>query len=33
MGVCYYNNILIILLDLLKMLQSITPLDANEDPS
>ncbi|WP_420598245.1 chemotaxis protein CheW [Neptuniibacter sp.] len=30
-GVCYYNNILIILLDLLKMLQSITPVDADDD--
>ena len=30
-GVCYYNNILIILLDLLKMLQSITPLDTGDD--
>lgn len=30
-GVCYYNNILIILLDLLKMLQSITPLDADDE--
>ncbi|WP_082792370.1 chemotaxis protein CheW [Neptuniibacter marinus] len=31
MGVCYYNNILIILLDIFKMLQSITPLDENEE--
>ncbi len=30
-GVCYYNNILIILLDLLKMLQSITPVNADDD--
>jgi len=30
-GVCYYNNILIILLDLLKMLQSVTPLDADDE--
>ncbi|EAR59674.1 probable purine-binding chemotaxis protein [Oceanospirillum sp. MED92] len=30
-GVCYYNSILIILLDLLKMLQSITPMDTGED--
>lgn len=30
-GVCYYNSILIILLDLLKMLQSITPVDANNE--
>ena len=30
-GVCYYNNILIILLDLLKMLQSITPLNADDE--
>ena len=30
-GVCYYNGILTILLDLLKMLQSITPLDMDDD--
>ncbi|GAA0685856.1 chemotaxis protein CheW [Marinobacterium maritimum] len=29
-GVCYYNNILIILLDLTKMLLSITPLSEEE---
>jgi purine-binding chemotaxis protein CheW len=29
-GVCYYNNILIILLDLTKMLLSITPLTEEE---
>nr|WP_286241058.1 chemotaxis protein CheW [Neptuniibacter halophilus] len=30
-GVCYYNNILIILLDLLKMLQSITPMEVSDE--
>ena len=30
-GVCYYNNILIILLGLLKMLQSITPMDTGDE--
>lgn len=30
-GVCYYNSILIILLDLLKMLQSVTPVDSGDD--
>lgn len=31
MGVCYYNSILIILLDLLKMLQSITPVETGDE--
>ncbi len=30
-GVCYHNNLLIILLDLSKMLLSITPVTAEED--
>lgn len=32
-GVCYHNNVLIILLDVMKMLTSITPADSEEGPS
>ncbi len=32
-GVCYYNGLLIILLDMAKMLTSITPADSEEGPS
>lgn len=32
-GVCYHNGILIILLDIMKMLTSITPDDSEEGPS
>ncbi|MGB0467866.1 MAG: chemotaxis protein CheW [Pontibacterium sp.] len=30
-GVCYYNNLLIILLDLVKMMNSITPADLEDN--
>ncbi len=32
-GVCYHNNVLIILLDIMKMLTSITPHDSEDGPS